>query len=122
MVSLPKPCETCGTPTMGRYCDRHQPPAAPKPSPAARGYDNAWRKLSRLARQVHPWCVHCGATSDLTADHLQWPATTLAHVQVLCRSCNARKGRQPRGVTVNEGPMVTRRVPPATNTPSDGDS
>ena len=119
-MTVPRPCLTCGVPAAGDYCERHKRPATPKPSPQARGYDAAWRKLSRLARQLQPWCSHCRTTQDLTADHLVWPATTLAHVQVLCRSCNGRKGRAPRGVTLEGSVTVTPAEPQKTNTPPDG--
>ena len=47
----------------------------------------------------------CGTSEDLTADHLQWPATTLKHVDVLCRKHNSAKGaptaeNDPRGKTL----------------------
>lgn len=54
-------------------------------------YRGAWRKTSERARQAQPWCSKCGATEDLTADHVA--ARSLdAGVDVLCRSCNTRKG------------------------------
>jgi 5-methylcytosine-specific restriction endonuclease McrA len=42
---------------------------------------------------AHPYCADCGATEDLTVDHL----IPLAHGggeerRVLCRSCNSRHG------------------------------
>lgn len=48
-----------------------------------------------LARDGHK-CVTCGATADLTADHIHPVArggeTTLQNLQTLCRRCNSRKG------------------------------
>ena len=81
------PCLECGTPGPTGRCDRHRRPEPSKPSPSRRGYDRAWQRLSRLARDLHPWCSDCGATEDLTADHLRWPAYTLGDVQVVCRRC-----------------------------------
>jgi 5-methylcytosine-specific restriction endonuclease McrA len=68
-------------------------------SSTRRGYDTHWQALARRALTLHPVCSTpgCGATHDLTVDHIN-PATrgqgelTLADVQVLCRSCNSRKG------------------------------
>ncbi len=44
-------------------------------------------------------CVECGATEDLTLDHL-WPwilggPDTAENLRVLCRPCNSRKGARP---------------------------
>lgn len=41
-------------------------------------------------------CVECGATDDLTIDHI-WPVfhgglNTVENLRVLCRPCNSRKG------------------------------
>ncbi len=63
-----------------------------KESSARRGYGYAWRRLSAQARREHPWCMDCGTPDDLTADHLRWPARTLADVEVVCRSCNSSRG------------------------------
>jgi 5-methylcytosine-specific restriction endonuclease McrA len=70
-------------------------------SSTRRGYDTHWQALARRALTLHPVCsTHgCGATHDMTVDHIN-PATrgqgglTLADVQVLCRSCNSRKGNK----------------------------
>ena len=103
-----KLCTVCGEPSPGSRCDEHKHPQPAKLSREARGYDNAWRTLSKRARQLQPWCSHCGTPDDLTCDHLQWPARTLKDVDVLCRPCNARKGKptaenDPRGKTLNQG-------------------
>ena len=99
----------CGEPCDNGRCDDHQPKQPSKLSREARGYNDAWRKLSRRARDLQPWCSNCGTTEDLTCDHLEWPATTLKQVDVLCRTCNARKGKpttnnDPRGKTLTAPP------------------
>lgn len=48
-----------------------------------------------FARDGHV-CVECGATDDLTLDHI-WPQAlggehTVENLRVLCRSCNSSKG------------------------------
>jgi 5-methylcytosine-specific restriction endonuclease McrA len=61
-----------------------------------RGYGQEWQRLSRLARQLQPWCSLCASRRDLVCDHKD-PATrgrrglTLVDVQVLCRRCNGSK-------------------------------
>lgn len=104
ICTYPLPDGLCGEPSPESRCQLHPHLQPNKRSREERGYDDAWRALSKRARELQPWCSHCGATEDLTADHLQWPARTLKHVDVLCRSCNARKGaptpeNDPRGKT-----------------------
>lgn len=57
-------------------------------------YDNReWRKLRAEVVKASPVCATpgCGATTDLTADHVK--AGTLAGgVRTLCRRCNSSKG------------------------------
>ena len=104
MTGLPKPCLVCGEPAEGTRCPDHQQPDRPARthalSPARRGYDAAWRKLSARARRLQPWCTDCGATDDLTTDHSPeaWrrhdtgKPIRLQDVDVVCRSCNSRRG------------------------------
>lgn len=87
-------CLGCGTPTSGTRC-----PACTSAKKAIKNrstrhvYDAAWVKLSRQARAEHPWCARCGATDDLTVDHVA-PRSLEAGVQVLCRSCNSSKSNK----------------------------
>lgn len=95
-----KPCLTCGEPTPDSWCPDHRPQHDQQQHAADRGYDWRWRKLSNRARQLQPWCTDCGTTTDLTGDHLRWPARTLADIDVVCRRCNSRRGaRRTRGGT-----------------------
>ena len=62
-----------------------------KPNP----YGSEHQRRSRLLRALHPWCEECGATEDLTADHivpLARGGDPLGKLRVLCRSCNSRRG------------------------------
>lgn len=104
-----RPCLRCGEPTPRTHCDEHRPKPSPK-SPRDFGYDAAWDRLSRRARRLQPWCSACGAVDDLTADHrpAAWEAKaagraiTIAMVDVLCRSCNTRRGAA-RGNALTRG-------------------
>lgn len=92
-----RPCLGCGTPSPGTRChacdaDRQAAIDDRRGTPTQRGYDAAWARLSRRARRLQPWCLDCGTTTDLSADHKRWPARTLADVEVVCRPCNSRRG------------------------------
>lgn len=116
------PCLTCGTPTAdGPRC-----PPCEAPRRRARDAQRAkarpelrtwrWRRLSERARERQPFCTQCGATSNLQLDHVvsvaaggpAFPHLDGVEAQVLCRSCNARKGAgaeqggDPRGFGVLE--------------------
>jgi len=103
-----RPCLACGTPTPHSRCE---PCAAARaadlerrrqrPSTSRRGYGTRWQRLSRRARVLQPWCSRCGTTVDLTADHVdalaaggtRTPRVDDGSIDVLCRRCNASKGR-----------------------------
>lgn len=111
-------CLGCGEPTEGTRCgpcayDHEQD--TERPTREQRGYDKAWRRLSERARKLQPFCLDCGATTDLTTDHSPeaWRrrarglSVRLVDVDVVCQACNNRRGRarpspgqpDPRGVT-----------------------
>jgi 5-methylcytosine-specific restriction endonuclease McrA len=87
-----RPCLDCGAPAPASRCAEH----APDRRPSRRPTSWSWRKLSRRARARSPFCERCGATEDLTLDHVvplaRGGASSLANAQVLCRSCNSAKG------------------------------
>lgn len=96
-----RPCLDCGEVTdTGTRCSACRPPDH-ELSPHQRGYDAAWRRLSRRARRLQPFCSDCGAVDDLTTDHSPeaWKRhaagreITLDLVAVVCRSCNGKRGR-----------------------------
>ena len=106
-----RPCLECGRPSAESRCPecapvkkREQARGAPdfKAPPAARGYDEVWRKLSTRARRMQPFCSECGATTDLQCDHsaeawrrrAQGLPVRLRDVDVVCGACNRRRGRQ----------------------------
>lgn len=130
-----KLCPTCRRVTDTSPCRECKRAAnRRRGAPSTRGYGPEWAALSRRARRLQPWCAACGATDDLTVDHLVPLAQTgtavrptLADVQVLCRSCNSSKGAGSRGAAAEllaprlpGGPVVPREIPPQ-GTPVDND-
>lgn len=116
-----RPCLGCGVPVTTERksagarcpsCDKARKKQAPGRatthigSSAKRGYGYSWRKLSKEARRLHPFCMDCGTHEDLTADHLHWPARTLIEVEVVCRSCNSK-----RGALRKNGKAIAKREP-----------
>lgn len=106
-----KPCLRCGEPSPGTHCIDCRPPDT---RPANPGYDWAWQQLSVRARKLQDFCTDCGSRADLTADHSAeaWARKAagkvirLRDVEVVCRSCNSRRGR-PRGVAPSSKGTLT---------------
>lgn len=90
----PKPCGIPGCPvlaTVAPRCTDHEAEYQRARNARRTHYQEGWRERSRAAREAQPWCSRCGTKQDLTADHVR--ARSLdAGVQVLCRSCNTKKG------------------------------
>lgn len=111
-MRLKAPCTGCGTPVKATVCDecrrrtdrRRIRKRRKRASPADRGYDQRWRNLSERARRMQPWCLDCGATDDLQADHSpeawkRWEqglSIRLKDIDVVCGPCNRKRG-QARG-------------------------
>lgn len=119
MSDLMKACVECGEVTNESRCPEHR---------YANPYDAAWRRLSRKARKLQPFCQLCGNTDELQLDHTpqawdRWIAgkkIRLADVRVLCGPCNRDAGQAKPGA----GRRKTRGIPPtneAADTP-DSDS
>ena len=116
MSILARPCVECGETTEHErpYCDDHMPKHGPKQPGKARGYDEAWKRLSRRARRLQPFCSDCGTTEDLTGDHTPeaWARKAagkpirLEDIDVVCRSCNGIRGAA-RGEDVKQRPPRT---------------
>lgn len=114
-----KPCLDCGEPTEQTRCADCRLPDS-KPSAAARGYDYRWSKLSARARKLQPFCSDCYSTEDLTTDHspTAWARKAagkpirLRDVDVVCRSCNGKRGRaRPLAQTGGVAPSDTPSGP-----------
>lgn len=106
-----RPCLVCGEPSAKARCLIHAPKRA-KPSRELRGYDEAWRKLSKRARRLQPFCTDCGATNDLQTDHTPeaWArrqaglAIRIEDIDVVCGPCNRRRGAARPGTTRGDTP------------------
>ncbi len=84
MGLFPRPCLDCGHLTRnGPRCPRH--------ADALPLHGAAWSRMARAWVVAHPVCIECGATEDLTCDHIE-PGTLRGGLQTLCRSCNSKKG------------------------------
>lgn len=96
---LSKPCLACGEdaePGKSRCADC-QPKRTTTLSRAERHRTSAWDRLSARLRKASPFCERCGATTDLTVDHIiplaQDPALALEplNCRVLCRFHNGQR-------------------------------
>jgi len=88
-------CRVCKTliPLGKSYCPVH--------NRAFRGLGADWDLISRAVIAAAPWCVECGAESDLTTDHIvprsKGGTNDPSNLRVLCRPCNSSKGATGRG-------------------------
>ena len=121
MTTLPAPCLACGiaaTLTQGRCGDCHR---AKRREYAATSYErhgrrqrperevqaSKWKRLSKRARALQPFCTDCHRTPAQLAEHEQleadhtpaaWAAVlagraiTLQMVEVVCSTCNVARG------------------------------
>jgi hypothetical protein len=84
-----KRCEACGRQNLRTVA-------------AQRGYGAAHQRRSRAVIAAYSSCELCGASEDLTADHVTAMVTAMVNggdplgpLRVLCRSCNSRRGAKP---------------------------
>lgn len=120
-MEVNKVCAWCGAPFTprpdgGSRCEgcapvrERQPGKRYRGTATERGYDARWDRLSKRARQLQPFCLDCGSSSDLTADHTPaaWKrvedgkSIRLSDVDVVCRECNGKRGAA-RGERVGDG-------------------
>lgn len=108
MPPLPVPCIECGHLTRnGSRCvdcsrvnKRREDKHRSMESSTKRGYNSAWRRLSARARAKQPFCLDCGSTDNLTADHSPqaWERVEaglplrLQDIDVVCQACNNLRG------------------------------
>lgn len=114
-----QPCLTCGEPSEANRCEQHTltTPCAPKAPPDSRGYDQAWRNLSKRARRLQPFCSDCGAVEDLQADHTpeawarkaEGKSIRLVDIDIVCGPCNRDRGAA-RGEGRQHNALPTQRL------------
>lgn len=112
MLGISKPCLTCGALTTNESrCSACEPIAArlrgrgraktqAQRERDSEKYNASWTRLSKRARSIQKFCSDCASTEDLTTDHLPtaWQRVEdhlpirLQDVDVVCRSCNAKRG------------------------------
>ena len=100
-----KVCSSCGwayekpySGDAGRCPDCQTQRQQDRPTTTQKGLGSRWRKIARQQVMDYPWCAYCGATEDLTCDHVRPRAlggTAEGPLQTLCRTCNSRKGARP---------------------------
>jgi 5-methylcytosine-specific restriction enzyme A len=103
-----RPCLICGQPSARPRCPEHT--LDTKPTAHARGYNNAWTRLSKRARRLQPFCTDCGSTEDLQCDHTPeaWQRKAagktirMQDIDVVCADCNRARGAA-RGSAVTRG-------------------
>lgn len=102
-LDLMRPCLDCGEPSAESRCPSHaraKSATRARETPEDRGYDAAWRRLSKRARQRQNFCSRCQSTRNLSTDHTPeawWRKAhglpiTLRHVTVLCAKCQSEVG------------------------------
>jgi 5-methylcytosine-specific restriction protein A len=96
-MPLPRPCVDCGIVVRATRCvECGRKKERRRVRREQRGYDSAWRALSKMMRATQPWCSRCRSTRDLTLDHIiplsRGGTNDAANAQVLCRKCNSEKG------------------------------
>ncbi len=99
-----RPCLDCQRPTRnGSRCPScSQQRAARRDrqrgTRSQRGYTNDWWRTVQRAIAEQPYCTLCGATTDLTGDHIvplsRGGSNHPSNVRVLCRSCNSARGNR----------------------------
>jgi 5-methylcytosine-specific restriction endonuclease McrA len=100
---MPRPstvCSVSGCPNRavdrGR-CAEHKR-ADTRGTRTQQGYDNRWLRIAAEAIRQQPWCSVCGATTDLTGDHIMQLSkggeNSAENCRVLCRRCNSRRGNR----------------------------
>ena len=111
-----RPCLDCGEPSDAPRCPEHT--INTRPDATTRGYDAAWKRLSKRARRLQQFCTDCGATENLQTDHTPqaWARKAagkpirLQDIDVVCGPCNRARGAA-RGHTATRGDTPDSRDP-----------
>ena len=92
-----KPCIDCGVEYVVKSrCDECQRMNdLRRGTTTQRGYGSRWQHMAKSYLRNHRVCVNCGATTDLTVDHIvplaRGGLNSTDNMQTLCRSCNSAK-------------------------------
>lgn len=96
-----KACIECGDLAEGTRCkdcqaERDQRLNQRRGGAHVRGYTRQWQRTAAKVKRRQPACAVCGATTDLTVDHVVPKAAGGTddedNLQTLCRSHNGAKG------------------------------
>jgi 5-methylcytosine-specific restriction endonuclease McrA len=83
---------------VGRCTDCAESYRRSQPTTAQKGLGSKWQRLAREQVRNYPSCWYCGATTDLTVDHIKPRAlggTVADGLRTACRPCNSRRGARP---------------------------
>ncbi len=84
-------CERHAAEAAARYREQH---ADARPSAAARGYDQHWRRIRAQFLRKHPVCVDCGQPAS-EVDHntslAQGGTNEWSNLRARCKPCHSRK-------------------------------
>lgn len=100
-MPLTKPCIQCGDDALpGKSrCPACRLPRTNKSTPNGHARNTArWQKLRAKCVAMMPWCLDCGRTEQLEADHVVPVAVApelaydILNLTTRCRTCNAKRG------------------------------
>jgi 5-methylcytosine-specific restriction endonuclease McrA len=86
-VTVLRACLDCGAPSPWSRCALHRK--------AKQRVRTRNRRTARAVIAASPVCADCGATRDLTSDHvvpLAQGGSNAGRQRTLCRPCNSRRG------------------------------
>ena len=109
MRRAPRPCAVllCPELTDQNYCELHGE------TPAGRGYDRAWRKLSRAVLADDAFeCASCGGLAT-EVDHIDGDARNRdrTNLRSMCRPCHSKRTHADQSGYLQLGAVTRRRQP-----------
>ena len=100
-MDVHRACIGCGEPGPAPRCQTCQAEVDRRTNQRrggahARGYTRTWQKRAAKVTRAQPACAVCGATTDVSVDHVvpkvAGGTDHVANLQTLCRRCNSSKG------------------------------